>query len=273
MLYQIDRRIDSYGSCLNNKDEVAEDSNSFYETMGKYKFVLVLESSVCHEFIGRRLWQALHVGAVPVYFGADGVDAWMPNHPSVVHVSAYRDLKLLADHLKMLHRYRDQYQSLLKHKPTYNDNYFALITNNHLLSANLNAKYAELFECLVCERIGKKRKDHQARVQRLPVPPAGRQTFVSWTKIDRLESRTQGPERNRPVSPEVDPVEIRIGRDPEDGQLPPEHQLVGARVGCRSDGTRGPETDGPIFELIILSRPVLGLQSLKYTLPSLSRNT
>lgn len=158
MLYQIDRRIDSYGSCLNNKDEVAEDSNSFYETMGKYKFVLVLESSVCHEFIGRRLWQALHVGAVPVYFGADGVDAWMPNHPSVVHVSAYRDLKLLADHLKMLHRNRDQYQSLLKHKPTYNDNYFALITNNHLLSANLNAKYAELFECLVCERIGKNEK-------------------------------------------------------------------------------------------------------------------
>jgi len=143
---------------MNNKNALVEDSSTFYETLGKYKFVLVLESSVCQEFIGRRLWQALHVGAVPVYFGADAINIWMPNQPSLVNVREFKNPKLLADHLTMLHMYKDRYTAYLQHKPTYNDNYFTLISNKELSTAVLNAKYLEQFECMVCERVAKNEK-------------------------------------------------------------------------------------------------------------------
>ena len=41
--------------------------------MGKYKFILVLEKSDCKDYIGKRLWQALHAGAIPIYFGAENI--------------------------------------------------------------------------------------------------------------------------------------------------------------------------------------------------------
>ncbi len=52
----------------------------------------------------------------------------LPNHPSVVHVKEYKDPKVLTDKLKMLHRYKDKYLEFLQHKPSYNDNYFTLVS-------------------------------------------------------------------------------------------------------------------------------------------------
>ena len=133
-------KIDSYGRCQTNQKEIVENSNEHYEIMGKYKFVLVLEDSMCQEYIGKRLWQALHVGAVPVYFGADAVDIWMPNQPSLVHIKEFKNPKLLGDHLTMLHISKDRYATYLKYKPSYNDNYFTLIINKQLNAANLHAR-------------------------------------------------------------------------------------------------------------------------------------
>jgi hypothetical protein len=46
----------------------------------------------------------------------------------VVHVKEYKDPKVLTDKLKMLHRYKDKYLEFLQHKPSYNDNYFTLVS-------------------------------------------------------------------------------------------------------------------------------------------------
>jgi hypothetical protein len=126
--------------------------------MGKYKFVLVLEDSVCPEYIGKRLWQVLHAGAVPVYFGAESVNKWMPNPNSLIHISEFKTTKALAEHLTILNKDSKKYSTYLQHKPTYNDNFFTLITNKHLADFNLNDKYLHHFECLVCERVSKNDK-------------------------------------------------------------------------------------------------------------------
>ncbi len=152
-------RVDAHGHCLNNQKKVLnEDSKDLYEVMGRYKFVLVFEKAVCRDYIGRRLWQALHVGAVPIYFGAENVDAWMPNPMSVIKLAEIKNPKSLADYLILLHKDESMYSGFLKHKPSYNENYFTLLTNTQLLKFNLNENYLDRFECVVCERVAKNEK-------------------------------------------------------------------------------------------------------------------
>ncbi len=60
----------------------------------------------------------------------------------------------------------------------------------------------------------KKREDRQTRIQGLPLPFPGNETLLSGTGFDPFESRHPDEERVRNVSPEVDPIKIRIRGDP-----------------------------------------------------------
>ena len=54
--------IDSYGSCLHNKDLKVKESNETsridsLDLLSKYKFVLVMEDAICNDYIGKELWK------------------------------------------------------------------------------------------------------------------------------------------------------------------------------------------------------------------------
>ena len=110
------------------------------------------------DHIGPRLWQALHVGSVPIYFGSPTIGRWIPNQMSVIRVSEFKTPESLAGHVEMLVKNLEKYSSYLQHKPSYNSNYFTLVSNKGLEEFNLNLKYKQTFECLVCERVSKNEK-------------------------------------------------------------------------------------------------------------------
>ena len=54
--------VDSYGTCLHNKDIKVEEFNEtsridLLNLLSKYKFVLVLEDAICNDYIGKDLWK------------------------------------------------------------------------------------------------------------------------------------------------------------------------------------------------------------------------
>jgi len=134
---------------------LVERSPDHIRTMAKYKFILVLEKGSNHDSIGPRLWQAFHVGAVPIYYGAPNIDKYLPNKNSIIKITDFAHLGNLIDHIKMLNGNESLYSQYLKHKIKYNNDYFSLISNSEIEDYYPFDKYLSLFECLVCERESK----------------------------------------------------------------------------------------------------------------------
>ena len=59
----------------------------------QYKFLLVFENSVCDDYVSEKLWRALAIGAVPVYFGAANVrsraKAFLPSPTAAILVTDF----------------------------------------------------------------------------------------------------------------------------------------------------------------------------------------
>jgi hypothetical protein len=123
--------------------------------MSQYKFVLVLEKGVNHDSIGPRLWQAFHVGVVPIYYGAPNIDSYLPNKNSVIKVTDFANLANLVDHIKAINSDDISYKKYMQHKMLYNNDYFSLVSNAEIENFYPFDKFLALFECLVCERESK----------------------------------------------------------------------------------------------------------------------
>jgi len=163
--------VDSYGQCLHNKDlppHISEPvegmfHNDFLALTGKYKFVLAMENALCDEYITEKLWRAIHVGAVPVYFGSSKAPTskWLPNGASsAIFISDYPDPRQLSDYLKKLDENDEEYESYLQHKIT------GLISNDHLKEAVTRRQwgvsvddvaaigsFVSDYECFLCDRL------------------------------------------------------------------------------------------------------------------------
>lgn len=48
-------------------------TEEFYHFIGRYKFVIAFENSICNDYITEKLWRPLTIGVVPIYFGAPNV--------------------------------------------------------------------------------------------------------------------------------------------------------------------------------------------------------
>jgi hypothetical protein len=72
----------SYGSCLHTTDvpkgtslNNAQDRQTL---MKKHLFTLIVESSIENDFIDELVWEALHAGVIPVYYGAGNIRDHVP---------------------------------------------------------------------------------------------------------------------------------------------------------------------------------------------------
>uniref|UniRef100_A0A8D0E637 GDP-fucose protein O-fucosyltransferase n=1 Tax=Salvator merianae TaxID=96440 RepID=A0A8D0E637_SALMN len=156
--------VDSYGACLHNRDlpeqlkyPASMDTDSFYEIVAQYKFVLAFENAICDDYITEKLWRPLKLGVVPVYYGSPSVADWLPSNKSAILVTRFPHPKDLAQYIKTLDTDDKEYEAYLEWKVK--DGIF----NERLLSAMeertwgvqdiMKDNYIDAFECMVCNRV------------------------------------------------------------------------------------------------------------------------
>lgn len=120
--------VDSVGSCLHNKDipGFASGRNTWrgdgfsalLELMSRYKFYLAFENSRTKDYVTERVFQALSVGTVPVYCGAENVLEFMPDDKAFIDVNDFDDPAELAAYLQYLDDNDDEYEKHIAWKKT-----------------------------------------------------------------------------------------------------------------------------------------------------------
>lgn len=156
------QKVDSYGKCLNNlKLPLTAQTNNEYllKFIGFYKFVIVIENSICEDYISKKFWQAMHAGVVPIYFGSLSAKDWFPNNKSAILLQDFPTPKLLSDYINKLMNDDDLYDEYLEHK------ILGKISNKKLIEElearpyqNQLTKTAHQFLCFLCEKLHNIRK-------------------------------------------------------------------------------------------------------------------
>jgi len=86
--------VHSYGGCHHNKDEPTFDASvSKWDKKRmiseKYHFVFAAENSDAPSYVTEKVYDALAVGAVPIYLGAPNIDKFIPNPSAVIVAKDY----------------------------------------------------------------------------------------------------------------------------------------------------------------------------------------
>ncbi|CAF2100320.1 unnamed protein product [Rotaria magnacalcarata] len=108
-------KIDSYGSCLNNRQGYAARMTDNIYAYKKYKFVIAIENSNCVDYVTEKLVKAVESGSVPIVAGRSGrpdYRRYMPDH-SYINIFDYTSIKALADDLKRIATNKTLYESYL----------------------------------------------------------------------------------------------------------------------------------------------------------------
>lgn len=151
------QKIDSYGKCLNNRKlPLSAQSNNEYilKFIGFYKFVIVIENSICEDYISAKFWQGLRAGVVPIYFGSLSAKDWFPNNKSAILLQDFPTPKMLSDYINELMKDDDLYDEYLEHK------ILGKISNKKLIEElearpyqNQAIKTTHQFICFLCSRL------------------------------------------------------------------------------------------------------------------------
>lgn len=98
--------VDSYGSCLNNKQLPPTDDFSRHgsklETMEKYKFCLAFENSNEIDYVTEKYFQSLVAGCVPVVVGAPNIADFEPSPNSILHIASMEQVPFIASEIKRI---------------------------------------------------------------------------------------------------------------------------------------------------------------------------
>lgn len=165
------QHIDSYGNCLNNKHSPLYSNRKGYDYLNnlweekllkfiaRYKFVITIENGVCHDYVSEKVWRAIHVGVVPIYFGSLSIRDWLPNKKSAILIEDFPKPKLLSQHINKLMQDDDLYEEYLEHKTR------GKITNQKLIDElrirpyqTDHIKLRLNFICFLCKKLHEVRK-------------------------------------------------------------------------------------------------------------------
>ncbi|CAD7086239.1 unnamed protein product [Hermetia illucens] len=162
--------IDSYGQCLNNKQlpkSLTEDymrtidSDELHNFLKSYKFILAFENAACNDYITEKFWRPITIGSIPIYFGSQTIEDWLPNDKSAILVKDFSSPKEVANLIKYLDNNDNEYNSYLRHKLMGRKG----ITNQYLIqkidewTERSEEGLFNDFECFVCEEIHKDRPE------------------------------------------------------------------------------------------------------------------
>ncbi|XP_013388771.1 alpha-(1,3)-fucosyltransferase 11 [Lingula anatina] len=165
--------IDSYGSCLHNKDlpESLSDpvesmfKEEFLNFMANYKFQITFENAICKDYMTEKLFRAMHVGSVPIYKGSPSIKDWVPTEKSVIVADDFSTPEKLAEFIKHLDKNDAEYMKYLSYKTVEN------ITNKFLLKHLSQRQWDDAsdfitgFECHVCDNVFKRQQIEKAHAK------------------------------------------------------------------------------------------------------------
>ncbi|GBP19974.1 Alpha-(1,3)-fucosyltransferase 10 [Eumeta japonica] len=156
-------KIDSYGTCLNNikLDEKFQvdylnhlNDDDFLNFIARYKFVIAIENGVCEDYVTEKLWRALKIGTVPIYFGSPSVKDWLPNEKSAILLQNHNTPQKLKEHIDDLLKNDTMYEQYLEHKIKQVIKNKNLIFEFHKRPWAADAlQTAQEFECYICEKV------------------------------------------------------------------------------------------------------------------------
>ncbi|MCO5603976.1 hypothetical protein L7F22_058133 [Adiantum nelumboides] len=115
----------SFGKCLNNvggrnailqmfphcRSHASDNDYWAYHlhcAMSHYKFVLAIENTMTESYITEKLFYALDAGAVPIYFGAENVEDFVPPH-SIINGRKFASIESLVTYVKKVAADRVRY--------------------------------------------------------------------------------------------------------------------------------------------------------------------
>ncbi|CAF3621353.1 unnamed protein product [Rotaria sp. Silwood1] len=111
-------KIDSYGSCLNNRHGYGARMADNIDAYKKYKFVIAIENSNCIDYVTEKLVKAVASGSIPIVAGYNvrpDYQRYMPEH-SFINIFNYSSIKDLANDLKRIGNNKTLYESYLWYK-------------------------------------------------------------------------------------------------------------------------------------------------------------
>ncbi|KAF3326508.1 putative fucosyltransferase-like protein [Carex littledalei] len=112
MLEKTGIKIDSYGSCHNNRDSHVDK----LEILKRYKFSLAFENSNEEDYVTEKFFQSLVAGSVPVVVGAPNIQDFKPGHGSVMHIKSLDDVPTVAKVMKFLDQNPEAFNQTLRWK-------------------------------------------------------------------------------------------------------------------------------------------------------------
>jgi len=166
--------VDSYGTCLNNKELPSDiqgsdnfESEKFLRFLAQYKFVIAFENAICDDYVTEKLWRTLAIGSIPIYMGAPNVQSLLPNDKSAILVQDYASPAELATHIKKINSNDSEYGTYLQHKKDHNRGK-SLIKNKNLVDMVAKRRwgvsrkqqrefgtFVAKFQCHVCEKVAR----------------------------------------------------------------------------------------------------------------------
>ncbi|CAF3686447.1 unnamed protein product [Rotaria sp. Silwood1] len=111
-------KVDSYGSCLNNRHGYGARMVDNFDAYKKYKFVIAIENSNCLDYVTEKLVLAVRSGSIPIVAGFNGrpdYRRYLPEH-SYINIFDYASIKDLANDLKRIGNNKTLYESYLWYK-------------------------------------------------------------------------------------------------------------------------------------------------------------
>ncbi|XP_022109003.1 glycoprotein 3-alpha-L-fucosyltransferase A-like [Acanthaster planci] len=109
-------QVDAYGTCGDLKCQPAWSAKCNRDLLREYKFYLSLENSECEDYITEKLWnKPLLQGVVPVVYGPrrEIYEELLPPN-SFIYIGDYKNVKELADYLKVLNHRTELYAQYLQ---------------------------------------------------------------------------------------------------------------------------------------------------------------
>ncbi|KAG0210742.1 4-alpha-L-fucosyltransferase [Mortierella sp. GBA30] len=118
----------SYGKCNHNRDiplefqEPNKPGKSWvaikHETLAHYPFIFAPENSNCIGYITEKIYDALFVGAIPVYMGAPDIADYVPEG-SYINVADFKSYDDLVEYIKTVDRAPFyEWKEIVKNDPT-----------------------------------------------------------------------------------------------------------------------------------------------------------
>jgi hypothetical protein len=113
-------KSNAYGKCL-NREPIEGNWTNLTDLYSKYKFVIAMENTNKKGYITEKIINAYKAGAIPIYWGSDGMVETFFNPESFINISNYSTFEECISVIKDICNNQEKWLEI-KRKPIFKDN-------------------------------------------------------------------------------------------------------------------------------------------------------